>query len=99
MKKGLLFASLAICFIGLVSSEVATTYPSVTNTAFGVGEKLRYRITYGFVDAGEAVLEVKSTTTKGAGTRELLHVKWTGKTLRGFNAVYKGNDVYEGYVD
>lgn len=99
MKKGILFATLAICFIGLKSSEIAVTYPSVTNTAFQSGEKLRYRITYGFVDAGEAVLEVKTTTTKGAGTRELLHVKGTGKTLGGFNAVYKVNDVYESYID
>ncbi len=97
MKKGFLLTGLLIATIGLMSSS-EIIYPSVTNNAFQAGEKLRYRITYGFVDAGEAVMEVKTTTKKGAG-RELLHVKGTGKTLGGFNAVFKVNDVYESYVD
>jgi len=99
MKNGFLVALLATVTIGLKSSEITTIYPTVNNTAFEAGEKFRYRITYGFVAAGEAVMEVKTTTTKGAGSRELLHVKGTGKTLGGFNAVYKVNDVYESYID
>ena len=74
------------------------TYPSTSNTAFKQGEKLRYRVTYGFMDAGEAVLEVKSTSKKGAG-RSLHHAKATGKTLGGFNAFYKVNDIYQSYID
>lgn len=98
MKKGILFAGLLMVGLTMTSSTMIT-YPSVTNNAFQAGEKLRYRITFGFVDAGEAVLEVKSTTKKGIGGRELLHVKGTGRTLGGFNAVFKVNDVYESYVD
>lgn len=74
------------------------TYPSVTNKSFKIGEKLRYRVTYGFMDAGEAILEVKSTSKKGAN-RSLYHVKGTGRTLGGFNAFYKVQDVYESYID
>lgn len=98
MKKGILFFAIVLGALSLKSSQVVT-YPSVTNNSFQPGEKLRYRITYGFVDAGEAVLEVKTTTKTGSGGRELLHVKGTGKTLGGFNAVYKVNDVYESYID
>ena len=98
MKKILACAVLFVSGLSMTSSQLVT-YPSVTNNSFQVGEKLRYRITYGFVDAGEAVLEVKSTTKKGSGSRELLHVKGTGKTLGGFNAVYKVNDTYESYID
>lgn len=92
------------CFILLsagymLKSSDTITYPTVSNNSFQAGEKLRYRITYGFVDAGEAVLEVKSTTKKGSGNREMLHVKGTGKTLAGFNKVFKVNDVYESYID
>ena len=54
MKKGFLFTGLIVATIGLMSSS-EVTYPSVSNNAFQSGEKLRYRITYGFVDAGEAV--------------------------------------------
>lgn len=82
---------------GLTSTDTVK-YPVTTNKAFGVGEKLRYRVTYGFMDAGEAILEVKSTTKKGNG-REMLHMKGTGRTLGGFNAFFKVNDVYESYVD
>lgn len=98
MKKGIFIA--ALLFTGLfMTSSTAVVYPTVYNNAFQTGEKLRYRITYGFVDAGEAVLEVKSTTKKGAGNRELMHVKGTGRTLGGFNKVYRVNDTYESYID
>jgi hypothetical protein len=98
MKKGLIIAGLAFAGLSMTSSD-AVVYPTVSNNSFQAGEKLRYRITYGFVDAGEAVLEVKTTTKKGAGSRELLHVKGTGRTLGGFNAVYRVSDTYESYID
>ena len=78
------------------SSEV--TYPSVNNRSFQIGEKLRYRVTYGFMDAGEANLEIKATTKKGAN-RELIHAVGVGKTLGGFNAFFKVVDTYETYLD
>jgi len=93
-----------LLFIGaLIGFTVATTsttvkYPSISNSAFKTGEVLRYRVTYGFVDAGEAIMEVKSTTKKG-DNRPLFHVVGTGRTLGGFNAIYKVNDKYESYID
>ena len=84
-------------FIGMTSSSMVT-YPTVSNSSFAVGEKLRYRVTYGFVDAGEAILEVKSTSRKGAN-RPLFHVIGTGRTLGAFSAFYKVNDTYESYID
>jgi len=89
--------------IGLVGitfamSSSAVKYPTVENSSFQVGEVLRYRVTYGFVDAGEAIVEVKNTTRKGSN-RPLYHVVGTGRTLGGFNAVYKVRDVYESYID
>ena len=97
MKKFVLFFGLIGLFLGMTSSS-SVTYPYVSNSAFQTGEKLRYRVTYGFMDAGEAVLEVKTTSKKGAN-RALHHVKGTGKTLGGFNAFYKVVDVYESYID
>lgn len=98
MKKGMLFA--AVFGLGLlVTSSTEIVLPTVTNSSFGAGEVLRYRVTYGFVDAGEAVLEVKETNKKSANGREMYHIKATGKTLGGFNAVYRVNDIYESYLD
>jgi len=96
MKKLFFIVALIGVSIGMKSSTVK--YPTVSNSAFKVGEKLRYRVTYGFMDAGEAIMEVKSTTRKG-DNRPLYHVVGTGRTLGGFNAFYKVNDTYESYID
>lgn len=98
MKTGLIIGS-AIAMVFGLSSSMQVTLPSVNNKVFQSGEKLKYRVTYGFVDAGEAVLEVKETSKKGNGSRDMFHVVGTGKTLGGFNAVFKVDDVYETYLD
>jgi hypothetical protein len=90
MKKLFPLVLVGLFLIGLTSADTVT-YPSVKNSSFKLGEKLRYRVTYGFMDAGEAVLEVKSTSRKGSG-RDLYHIVATGKTLGGFNAFYKVRD-------
>lgn len=97
MKKIGLFFGLGALLIGMASSTVK--FPSVSNNSFKVGEKLRYRVTYGFMDAGEAVMEIKSTSKTGSQGRPLYHMVGTGRTLGGFNAVYKVHDVYESYID
>jgi hypothetical protein len=97
MKKYIYFFGLIGILVAMTSSTMFT-FPSVNNDAYKVGEKLKYRVTYGFMDAGEAVIELKSTSKKGAG-RTLLHANGTGRTLGGFNAVYAVNDVYQTYID
>lgn len=97
MKKLFFSIPLAALLLGATSTDTVH-YPTVKNTAFGVGEVLRYRVTYGFMDAGEAIMEVKSTSRTGAN-RPLFHVVGTGRTLGGFNTFYKVRDVYESYID
>lgn len=97
MRKLFYFIGLFIVFIAMTSSSLVK-YPSVLNTAFEEGERLRYRVTFGFVDAGEAIIEVKSTKHKRDG-RALYHVRGTGRTLGGFNSFYKVYDTYESYID
>ncbi len=98
MKKCVYIIGLLAVVIGMSSSGVVK-YPTASNRSFQAGEKLRYRVTYGFVDAGEAVLEVKSTSKKGASNRDLLHVVGTGRTLGAFSAFFKVDDTYESYLD
>ena len=73
MKNSIYIFILGAFALSLVSSD-SVSYPSANNSAFQIGEKLRYRVTYGFVDAGEAVMEVKSTSKKVNG-REMFHLK------------------------
>lgn len=73
-------------------------FTKVKNQAFTPGEKLTYRLSYGFMDAGEAVLTVNKTDKKVRG-RELWRVRGVGKTISAFEWFYKVHDVYESYVD
>ena len=98
MKKVIL----CMGFLGGLVLFVSSTnikYPTVKSKSFEKGEKLRYRVTYGFVDAGEAILTVNETEKKGANGRPLYHVRGEGNTLGAFNMFFKVEDVYESYID
>ena len=96
--KTTIFPILLLTVLFLVSSSTKSTLPTVVNNAFAPGEYLKYRVSYGAIDAGEVVMMVKSTPVK-AGGRELIHVEGTGKTLGSFNSFYRVNDKYESYMD
>jgi len=72
--------------------------PRTKNTAFKAGEKLTYRVHYGFIDAGEATIEVKPSSRTYNG-RPVHHLYGVGKTISAFNWFYKVHDVYESYID
>lgn len=76
----------------------AETYRNVKHTSFQAGEELRYRIHYGVVDAGEAVLKVTASDKKVNG-RNVLHVEGTGRSLGAFDWFFKVRDKYESYID
>ncbi|MFZ1333250.1 MAG: DUF3108 domain-containing protein [Flavobacteriales bacterium] len=75
-------------------------YPlrSIQHNAFKPGEKLTYVVHYGWLDAGEAVVELKKNDRDLHG-REVWHAVGTGKTLGAFNTFYKVEDTYETYFD
>jgi hypothetical protein len=75
-----------------------TTFRTIKNSSFKVGEKLTYQMHYGAMDAGTATLEVKTTDKKING-RELLHVVGKGKSISTFDWFFKVRDRYESYID
>ncbi len=107
MKK-LVYTLLGIAFIGSVfasggvrdiqNDASAFKFRKIKNNAFKVGEKLTYRVHYGWMDAGEAVLEVKDSEKKING-RDLYHIVGKGKSLGTFNWFFKVQDRYETYLD
>ena len=88
---------LVLLLYALVSLK-ETNYPKIFNNAFKEGEKLRYFVSYGFLDAGEVTIEVKSTSKKG-NKRSLYHCIGKGRTTGIFSAFYKVKDVYQSYID
>lgn len=84
-------------------AEGVPTVPDTINTfskerAFSRGEKLEYRIHYGWLDAGVAVLEVKQES-KMVNHKKTLHMVGTGRTVGAFNWFYKVRDRYETFMD
>lgn len=87
-----------LCLLLSFQLNAQTSFRKVKNDAFSLGEVLEYRIHYGFVDAGEARLEVKEDF-QNIGTRKTFHVIGTGRTKGAFDWFFKVRDRYETYID
>ncbi len=72
--------------------------PYQPNTAFKEGEVLTYRLHYGVMDAGVAVLEVKPAIMEVAG-RKVYHVVGNGYSKGTFDWFFKVRDRYETFID
>lgn len=75
-----------------------TLYRSVKHDAFKPGEKLTYVVHYGWMNAGEAVVELREEPTPVMG-RKVLRAVGRGKSLGAFNTFYKVDDHYESQFD
>jgi len=85
---------------GPIPAAVPGTFPlrTLPHNAFKPGEKLTYVLHYGFVNAGEATLELRETDLKIQG-RTMLQAVGKGRSLGAFNTFYKVDDHYETYFD
>jgi hypothetical protein len=86
MKKILLL----FVFLGIVS------FDSQKEDAYDVGEWFKFRIHYGFVNAGYATLEVKDATINN---KKVFHVVGKGYTTGMSRFFFKVEDLYESYID
>jgi hypothetical protein len=83
----------------LISDQTAhENLPNKTNTAFKQGEILKYRLHYGALNAGIAVLEVKPQTLDVSG-RKVMHIVANGYTRGAADWFFKVRDRYETYMD
>ncbi len=90
MKKAILLLALVIGITSksynalYITGQEYLIYRKVINNSFTVGEKLTYRLHYGIIDAGEAVLEVKESKIKAKG-RDLYRIVGTGRSIKAFD--------------
>jgi len=80
------------------STEDEFNYRQVENRAFKVGEILKYKFAYGFINAGEATLEIKKAPKQIQG-RDILHIVGKGESISAFDWFFKVRDRYETYID
>lgn len=97
MKRILIFIS-CLALIPIAGFAQNAEYRKVNNTAFKRGEELTYRIHYGAINAGIAVMSVDAGNKLIAG-RPTLHVIGTGTSKGAFDWVFKVRDRYESYMD
>lgn len=86
MKK----IALLLIFIATVS------FDSQKEVAYAVGEWFKFRIHYGFVNAGYATLEVQDATINN---KKVFHVIGKGYTTGVSRFFFKVEDLYESYID
>jgi len=93
MKRPALLLLFSLIFISAKKSEESTT-----QLAFKRGEVLKYRVHYGLMDAGEAIIEVNEKK-ETFNNRSVFHVTGHGRSLGAFNFFFKVRDRYESYID
>lgn len=81
---------LLLLFITIVS------FDSKNQEAFDAGEWFKFRIHYGFVNAGYATLEIKEASING---KKVFHVIGKGYTTGMSRFFFKVDDLYESYID
>ena len=90
-----LLTLLAVIFI---TTAQAQELRKINQEAFSPGEQLKYRVHYGFMDAGEATLTV-SPTLKSVMGKTCYQVVGEGKSVGAFDWFFKVRDRYESYID
>lgn len=73
-----------------------STFAQNGKRAFVGGERLRYQIYYGFINGGEAVLQVNEQLFNG---KPAYHLYLNGRTVGIANTLYNVNDTYESFTD
>jgi Protein of unknown function (DUF3108) len=94
MKK--ITVLLLVLQIAVITS--AQPLRNINAGAFQPSEVLEYRVHYGFVDAGEAKLEIASDVREING-RKCMHVIGSGRTIGAFDWFFKVRDRYESFID
>lgn len=72
------------------------SFVSAQENAYGDGEWFKFRVHYGFLTAGFATLETKSTKYKG---KDVFHVKGFGETVGVSKWFFRVKDDYQSYID
>lgn len=94
MKK--YFLLILVC--GYLNTLFGQEITKTSEPVFKAGEKLSYKMKYGFFTAAEANIRVEDSPTKFEG-QPAYHIIAEGKTAGTFDVFYKVRNRYETYVD
>ena len=90
--------SISVLFSLSVFSNPEKEFRIVNNIPFVRGERLEFVLSYSFINCAKIVMEI-TDEKKEFRNRPTYHMIGTGKTLGGFNWLFKVDDRYESYMD
>jgi len=89
-----LVTQIPLCWIG---EQIQSGFRKVDNPAFSVGERLVFDISFGFIHAGQAVMEIPEY--RYVNGRKCYWVRFQVNSAKAFSWIYKVEDRYETYLD
>lgn len=89
---------LFIAFVANVTLLQAQSLPYLKEPTYKVGEKLYYKLKYGFVTAASGVLSVNNSDLE-LSTKNIFHLNAFGQTASGFSIFYNVKNKYDSYID
>ncbi len=98
MKKAYLFPLSLVLVVVVGAFRGSDPQRRVPNESFGPGEVLRYRVHYGFINAGEAEVKVSNQIHK-VNERPCYEVTAFGRSVGAFDWVIRIRDTWKSYVD
>ncbi len=98
MKHCLIIISLALLSLFLYSFIQTDNGRSITNNSFGLGERVEYRVHYGFINAAEARVEIGRNLST-VSNRPCYRINVIGKTVGAFDLISRVRDTWRSYVD
>lgn len=94
MSKSLLVIASLFC-LGFVAQEPLRNIPQ---RSFGLGERIEYRVHYGFINAAEAVVTIENKLAR-VNDRPCYKITVSGKTTGAADLLTKVRDSWQSYVD
>jgi hypothetical protein len=98
MKLKYLTIVISILLVSLFSFRQFDQNRVIPNKSFIVGEKVEYRVHYGFINAAEAKVEIGKSVTI-VNNRPCFKINVTGRTVGPFDLITKVRDNWRSYVD
>ncbi|GAB3172472.1 DUF3108 domain-containing protein [Telluribacter humicola] len=98
MNKLKIIVLLTIVSLATVAFAPFNGHKAVQNESFIKGERIDYRVHYGFINAAEAKVEVARSVVS-VNNRPCYRVNVTGKTVGAFDMITRVRDQWRSYID
>ncbi|WP_221393128.1 DUF3108 domain-containing protein [Dyadobacter sp. NIV53] len=94
----ILISLIVVSVILFISFKQFELHRVVPNRSFGFGEKVEYRVHYGFINAAEAKVEVDKKITM-VNNRPCYKINVYGRTVGPFDLITRVRDTWRSYID